>query len=576
MGPKGATIKRIQQQTSTYIVTPSRDKEPVFEVTGMPDNVEAARKDIEGHIAMRTGSAFEEEAILAAIANAQNLPLETVMSNPEIVNYVRLQQQQQVQQQQQQASSVQERSLPLSSVATSSASLNALLSSNTVNPFSSSGLGSSSMTSSYNGSGSLNTGASTGHLGSSGLSSNTLTNNGNSFSGHPFSLSNGLNSNYSSGLNSHLSSFSSALNGGSASNNGALNSFPNCNGSSLTAMLDLSNLNLGPLGSGLSSNAPSSTANGAPVDISLNLLGEMTNNLLNTKSPAIPLDSTNANIFSVARNSSDFPNSTGLPTMYGIDEGLGSLGSSMGSSPALEPSQNIWNTESKFSNPLGTGAFGSRNNFNYPYSGDNSPSHRLSPSIVNRSPLRRSNSDTQQYQILSTALSALSRDSAAAKDSTTPSTSPDMLADFNGAFVQTSTVDLETAFKPVSTGTEGPETSDSGTEVETVIVGTIGTETGDIVLGSAGSSGGSNGSASNDCNKSSANNSVRHNVVSPDSAAKAAEKLCSVCTQVNVEAVYVPCGHHNTCMKCATKMMEDKTACHSCKEEIREIIKLQE
>lgn len=34
VGPKGATIKRIQQQTHTYIVTPSRDKEPVFEVTG--------------------------------------------------------------------------------------------------------------------------------------------------------------------------------------------------------------------------------------------------------------------------------------------------------------------------------------------------------------------------------------------------------------------------------------------------------------------------------------------------------------------------------------------------------------
>lgn len=34
VGPKGATIKRIQHQTNTYIVTPSRDKEPVFEVTG--------------------------------------------------------------------------------------------------------------------------------------------------------------------------------------------------------------------------------------------------------------------------------------------------------------------------------------------------------------------------------------------------------------------------------------------------------------------------------------------------------------------------------------------------------------
>ncbi|XP_028908606.1 RNA-binding protein MEX3D isoform X1 [Ornithorhynchus anatinus] len=56
VGPKGATIKRIQQQTHTYIVTPSRDKEPVFEVTGMPENVDRAREEIEAHITMRTGA----------------------------------------------------------------------------------------------------------------------------------------------------------------------------------------------------------------------------------------------------------------------------------------------------------------------------------------------------------------------------------------------------------------------------------------------------------------------------------------------------------------------------------------
>ncbi|ELU03986.1 hypothetical protein CAPTEDRAFT_92417, partial [Capitella teleta] len=55
VGPKGATIKRIQQQAQTYIVTPSRDKEPIFEVTGLPDNVEKARREIENHIALRTG-----------------------------------------------------------------------------------------------------------------------------------------------------------------------------------------------------------------------------------------------------------------------------------------------------------------------------------------------------------------------------------------------------------------------------------------------------------------------------------------------------------------------------------------
>ncbi|XP_055858226.1 RNA-binding protein MEX3B [Episyrphus balteatus] len=56
VGPKGATIKHIQQETHTYIVTPSREKEPIFEVTGLPDNVQAARKQIEAHIALRTGN----------------------------------------------------------------------------------------------------------------------------------------------------------------------------------------------------------------------------------------------------------------------------------------------------------------------------------------------------------------------------------------------------------------------------------------------------------------------------------------------------------------------------------------
>ena len=59
VGPKGATIKRIQHQTNTYIVTPSRDKEPVFEVTGMPDNVESARKEINNHITTRTGGRMD-------------------------------------------------------------------------------------------------------------------------------------------------------------------------------------------------------------------------------------------------------------------------------------------------------------------------------------------------------------------------------------------------------------------------------------------------------------------------------------------------------------------------------------
>ena len=54
VGPKGTTIKRIQQNTNTYIMTPSRDCQPVFEIQGMPDNVEQARIEIENYIYLRT------------------------------------------------------------------------------------------------------------------------------------------------------------------------------------------------------------------------------------------------------------------------------------------------------------------------------------------------------------------------------------------------------------------------------------------------------------------------------------------------------------------------------------------
>ncbi|KAH7718146.1 Protein MEX-3 protein b [Aphelenchoides avenae] len=86
VGPKGATIKRIQQDTHTYIITPSREREPIFEVTGLPQNVEAARREIEQHIFQRTGnmpltdpsapiSSYAElqRAIVAAAANGHHL-----------------------------------------------------------------------------------------------------------------------------------------------------------------------------------------------------------------------------------------------------------------------------------------------------------------------------------------------------------------------------------------------------------------------------------------------------------------------------------------------------------------------
>ena len=60
VGPKGATVKRIQQSTGTYIVTPSRDMEPFFEVRGTPENVERAKKEIESYIVQRTGGSFDQ------------------------------------------------------------------------------------------------------------------------------------------------------------------------------------------------------------------------------------------------------------------------------------------------------------------------------------------------------------------------------------------------------------------------------------------------------------------------------------------------------------------------------------
>jgi RNA-binding protein MEX3 len=61
VGPKGATVKRIQQLTNTYIVTPSRDREPCFEVTGSAENVERAKREIESYIALRTGGSLDSD-----------------------------------------------------------------------------------------------------------------------------------------------------------------------------------------------------------------------------------------------------------------------------------------------------------------------------------------------------------------------------------------------------------------------------------------------------------------------------------------------------------------------------------
>ena len=54
VGAGGTTIKKIQQQTHTHIATPSRTGEPIFVVTGLLENVELAKQEIEEHINERT------------------------------------------------------------------------------------------------------------------------------------------------------------------------------------------------------------------------------------------------------------------------------------------------------------------------------------------------------------------------------------------------------------------------------------------------------------------------------------------------------------------------------------------
>ena len=82
VGPKGSTIKRIQQNTNTYIVTPSRDKEPCFEVTGTKENVEKAKEEIESYIAMRTGGVISEDGVLDIPSAANGNEAPTSRNNP--------------------------------------------------------------------------------------------------------------------------------------------------------------------------------------------------------------------------------------------------------------------------------------------------------------------------------------------------------------------------------------------------------------------------------------------------------------------------------------------------------------
>ena len=70
VGPKGQTIKQIQVKTDTFIVTPSRERDPIFEITGLAENVAKAREEIINYICIRTGMALEENNMGHFIFNA--------------------------------------------------------------------------------------------------------------------------------------------------------------------------------------------------------------------------------------------------------------------------------------------------------------------------------------------------------------------------------------------------------------------------------------------------------------------------------------------------------------------------
>jgi len=60
VGPKGHNIKRIQSETDTFIMTPARDKEPIFEIRGAAEKVAEAENKLQMYIAMRTGGMFDD------------------------------------------------------------------------------------------------------------------------------------------------------------------------------------------------------------------------------------------------------------------------------------------------------------------------------------------------------------------------------------------------------------------------------------------------------------------------------------------------------------------------------------
>lgn len=462
VGPKGATIKRIQQQTHTYIVTPSRDKEPVFEVTGLPESVEQARKEIEAHIAMRTGGLLDQDepnaaaAAAAAVAAARHhgdFPppshgLDNLFSpsSSELVS---------------------------SLYKLNNSSLNGLASINSIT----------------NGAG-LN-GLSNGL--SSGLS------NGSSLSGI-----NGLNGLSGGGLNNTLS----GMNG--LNNLNTLNQLNDLN-SAFTLLGDA-----GLLGSG-------GKSGGNTLDSSL--FSSFSSSVAGGKLG-----------HDVTGNGS---NGLGL---YGVDEGLGSLGSSMGSSPSFDPApSSIWSElgrslggtmsstvssssslSSTFSS-LSSTLSSSLTRRSSSVSGASPPSSRLSPSLETHPPARRISSDPAPG--LATAPSIASLNSALSVGLGGLPTSPSSSS-------PASTPDLSHQLNSFQCGAGLPPAPATSTSTTTI----------------AGMSQLANGLDE--------------------------KKRCVTCCESEVVAALVPCGHNLFCLDCANKLVSEAAECPICRMKVTQAIRI--
>ncbi|KAA0202844.1 hypothetical protein HAZT_HAZT008331, partial [Hyalella azteca] len=533
VGPKGATIKRIQQTTQTYIVTPSRDKEPIFEVTGLPESVEAAKREIESHIAMRTGSLLDEDAGLP--------PYDPLSNAAELYNMY---------------------STPKSAT---HGSLNALLSSNGYNQH-------NSMLATVNAQYSaLLNGHSHGSLnGHSGLTS-VLANN---------ALGN-LGSNYNSLSNINpLSSLSNMLASNSANNLVDLPCF-----NSLTNSSNANNLLNSGSSSAFSSNSASvgghsafGSASNVFNDFSpFNLLGEQANNILNSKGSGLDHASSSTSLLSSLNCSSMATGNSALQSMYGLDEGLGSLESSMGSSPSLDQNQaaqSIW-SDAKYQTPLSSYSFNGRS-----FGGSSgSASRSLSPSRgLNHGSVQRSNSDpTPKIDVLSSALSQLTVNGGLRRSN---SSSPEALPDFDASpYTAMSGLSNSSPVGGSSLLAELSAVSAIGTAVSSsssilsslpgasaMPISLMASAAGAVPIGTPAAA-----SSAEAASSGSSTGSRRSSVDGPTGG-----KTCPSCKGESFEVAFVPCGHRRFCLPCAQKIQDSTGTCPSCHAESKEVIRIRD